>query len=226
MASTSQTEPSPEVRQNNFEQGVAITLHLWPALSLAVQNNWGDGDASDKRDWLAGVIVDMFPSFIDLAKKPASTTTTTTNATGTSSTAATGQQSSSSAAALEEPYLEDIETTLLQVMLDEFDVNVDDDTGFETAETIMRARAQCAKGNFDEVNNLRRRWEAGKGKKVVMQQAADADQDTDWESDDDDEDGDSDVDMDEAPALAKAPKEKEEPEVDEDGFTKVTRKKR
>ena len=217
------TEPSPEIRQNNFEQGVAITLHLWPALTLAVQNNWGDGDAADKRDWLAGVIVDMFPSFIDLAKKP----TTTTTATSTSATPAATKSQSAAAAVPEEPELEEIETTLLQVMLDEFDVNVDDDTGFETAEQVMRVRAQCAKGNFEEVNKLRTRWEAGKGKKIVMQQAADPDQDTDWESaDEDDEDGDSDIDMDEAPALAKAPKEKEEPEVDEDGFTKVSRKKR
>lgn len=188
-----------------------------------MQNNWGDGDASDKRDWLAGVIVDMFPSFIDLAKKPSSTTTPTT----TTQQSSTKPSPAAAALVVEEPDLEDIETTLLQVMLDEFDVNVDDDTGFETAETMMRVRGQCAKGNFDEVNNLRRRWEAGKGKKVVMQQAADADQDTDWESDDDedDEDGDGDVDMDEAPALAKAPKEKQEPEIDEDGFTKVSRKR-
>ncbi|KAJ1338371.1 pre-rRNA-processing protein TSR2 [Microdochium nivale] len=220
------TEPSPEVRQNNFEQGVAMTLHLWPALSLAVQNNWGDGDAADKRDWLAGVIVDMFPSFIDLAKKPSTSTSTTTSTSTSATPAAAKSQSAVAAAVQEEPDLEDIETTLLQVMLDEFDVNVDDDTGFETAETVMRVRAQCAKGNFDEANSLRRRWEAGKGKKIVMQQAADQDQDTDWESDDDDDDdGDSDVDMSEAPALARVPKEKAEPEVDDDGFTKVTRKR-
>ena len=191
-----------------------------------MQNNWGGGDASDKRDWLAGVIVDMFPSFIDLAKKPSSTTASSSTST-TAQQPSTKPSTASAAALIEEPDLEDIETTLLQVMVDEFDVNVDDDTGFETAETMMRVRAQCAKGNFDEVNNLRRRWEAGKGKKIVMQQAADADQDTDWESDDDegDEDGDGDVDMDEAPALTRTPKEKQEPEIDEDGFTKVTRKR-
>ena len=35
-----------------------------------------------------------------------------------------------------------------------------------------------------------------------------------------------DVDMDEAPELVAVPKEKPQPEIDEDGFTKVTRKKR
>ena len=51
--------------QANFEQGVAFALHLWPALTLSVQNNWGGADSADKRDWFAGAVVDLFP---DLAK--------------------------------------------------------------------------------------------------------------------------------------------------------------
>ncbi|KAK7753890.1 rRNA accumulation-related protein [Diatrype stigma] len=222
MASSSpHVEPSPETRQSNFEQGVALALHLWPALTLAVQNNWGGPSSADKRDWFAGAIVEMFPSFPDLAaaKKMASKTT------------APPAAAAAAASSEEEPEIEDVEATLLQVMVDEFEVNVDDDSGFESAETIMRIRAQCAKGDFREVDDLRRRWEAGRGKKVAAVQAPDVDQDTDddggsdWESDDDD--GNGDVDMDEAPALVPAPKEKPPPpEVDEDGFTKVTRKKR
>ncbi|RYP81836.1 hypothetical protein DL770_005791 [Monosporascus sp. CRB-9-2] len=217
MASSSQAGPSPETRQSNFEQGVALTLHLWPALTLAVQNNWGGPSSADKRDWFAGAIVDMFPSFVDVLKPQQQQTEQQ-------------QQKKPATTAPEEPDIEDVEATLLQVMLDEFEVNVDDDSAFETAETIMRVRAQCAKDDFREVDDLRRRWEAGRGKKVAAVQAPDADQDTDgsdWESevgDDDEQDGD--VEMDEAPALVAAPKEKSQPEVDEDGFTKVTRKKR
>lgn len=180
-----------------------------------MQNNWGGPSSADKRDWFGGAIVEMFPSFVDLAKpqqpQPQSKT----------STAAPPPP------LLEEPEIEDIETTLLQVMVDEFEVNVDDDSGFESAETIMRVRAQCAKGDFTEVNDLQRRWEAGRGKKVAAVQAPDADQDTDWESSDDDNDEEGgDVEMDEAPALVPIPKEKPPPEVDEEGFTKVTKKKR
>ncbi|KAJ4293751.1 rRNA accumulation- protein [Collariella sp. IMI 366227] len=97
MASTS--APSPATCQTNFEQSVAITLHLWPALTLAVQNNWGGPDSSDKRDWFAGAIVDLFPD-------------------------------------------EDVEAVLLQVMLDEFEVNVDDDSAFEVAEQVVRLRGE------------------------------------------------------------------------------------
>ncbi|KAI1493939.1 hypothetical protein F5X96DRAFT_619943 [Biscogniauxia mediterranea] len=158
----------------------------------------------------------MFPSFVDLAAAAAA--------------ASSGNQKTakSSASLKEEPLAEDVEATLLQVMWDEFEANVDDDSEVEVADRIMKVRAQCAVGNFDLVEDLRRRWLATKGKKVVVEETAGGDQETDWESDDDedDEDGGSDVDMDEAPALVVAPKEKPPPEVDEDGFTKVTRKKR
>lgn len=148
----------------------------------------------------------MFPSFVDLAKprKP------------------------SQKDLPQEPEADDVEATLLQVMWDEFETNVDDDSEVEVAERIMKARAQCAAGSFEFVEDLRRRWLATKGKTVQVEVADTGDQETDWESDDDDEgsEEDEDVQMDEAPALVAAPKERPPPEVDEDGFTKVTRKKR
>ncbi|KAI0129527.1 Pre-rRNA-processing protein TSR2-domain-containing protein [Xylariales sp. AK1849] len=207
-----QTDHSPGTKQQNFEQSVAFSLHLWPALTLAVQNSWSANDAEDVRDWFAGAVVELFPSFVDLAKFSAQIAHT---------------KLTDRPAELEEPELQDVESRLLQVMEDEFDVNVDDGSGFEVAEQIVRLRASCMKGQFAEVEQLRNKWVSGKGKKVVMQQAPDQDQDTDWESaDDDDEDDGSDIDMDEAPALVSAPKEKPPPEIDEDGFQKVTRKKK
>ncbi|OTB03668.1 hypothetical protein M426DRAFT_174396 [Hypoxylon sp. CI-4A] len=203
MAST-EAGPTPETRQSQFEQGVAISLHLWLSLTVAVQNNLGGPDSEDKRDWFAGAIVDMFPTFVDLAKprKP-------------------------SQKVPQDPDGEDVEATLLQVMWDEFETNVDDDSEVEVAERIMKVRAQCATGSFEFVEELRRRWLDTKGKTVKVQAVDGGDQETDWESEDDEEDEeDEDVEMDEAPALVAAPKERPPPEVDEDGFTKVTRKKR
>ncbi|KAM5346615.1 hypothetical protein ACJ41O_009620 [Fusarium nematophilum] len=209
MASSeaAQLPPAAE-RQSEFEQAVAYALHLWPALTLSVQNNWGGPDSADKRDWFAGAVVELFPEFTDTP--PA--------------------QANKNASAPEEPELEDVETVLLQVMIDEFEVNVDDDSGTEVAGNIIRARAGCAIGKFEEVQALRTRWMNRKGTKVdaLFKKADDADQDTDWESDDSDEDdeGGADVEMDEAPPLVSVPKEKPQPEVDEDGFTMVTKKKR
>lgn len=111
-------------------------------------------------------------------------------------------------------------------MVDEFEVNVDDESGAEVAEQIMKARTQCVEGTFDEYNSLKERFANRKGKKVdaLYKRIEDADQDTDWESDDSGDD-DDDENMDDAPALVSVPKEKPPPEVDEDGFTKVTRKR-
>ncbi|KAI0870002.1 Pre-rRNA-processing protein TSR2-domain-containing protein [Hypoxylon argillaceum] len=220
MSSSSTEGPSPETRQQQFEQSVAISLHLWQSLTIAVQNNWGGPDSSDKRDWLAGAISDMFPSFVDLAAAAAETSSQP-NAT-----------QSQGRKLPDEPIAEDIEETLLQVMFDEFEANVDDQSEAEVADRIMKCRAQCAVGNFTLVEELRARWLDTKGKKVVAQVAADQDQDTDWDSGSDDDEGDDengngDVEMDDAPALVPvAPKEKPQPEIDEDGFEKVARRKR
>ncbi|KAH7157578.1 Pre-rRNA-processing protein TSR2-domain-containing protein [Dactylonectria estremocensis] len=199
MASSEPAQlPPAATRQSNFEQGVAFSLHLWPALTLSVQNHWGGPDSADKRDWFAGAVANLFPDFVDNppAKAP------------------------------EEPDLEDVETMLLQIMVDEFEVNVDDDSATEVATNIMKTRAGCAIGQFDDVNALRTRFLNRTGAKVdqMFQKADDADQDTDWESDDsDDDDEGADVEMDDAPQLV--PKQKQEPQVDEDGFTMVTKKR-
>lgn len=166
-----------------------------------MQNNWGGPDSADKRDWFAGQVAESFPAFT------ASSITATATADDT------------------EPDAEYIEELLLQVMVDEFEVAVDDESSYDVAMEIIRLRGQCRTGNFEEVDRLLERWTARKGQKVVMKKAEDEEQDTDWDDTDGsgDEDGD-DEEMSEAPALVEK-KEKAEPEVDEDGFTKVTRKR-
>ncbi|KAK2771556.1 pre-rRNA-processing protein tsr2 [Colletotrichum kahawae] len=202
----SSNPPTAEACQSTFEQAVALSLHMWPALSLAVQNHWGGPDSADKRDWFAGAVTELFPAYVKIAN---------------------GQAVPANNNAVEEPDTEYVETFLLQVMVDEFEVNVDDETGFDVAERIIKIRADCAKGKFEAVDELRKNWESRKGAKVdgLYKKIEGGDQETDWEDDsEDDEDGD--VDMDEAPQLVAAPKEKPQPEVDEDGFTMVTKKKR
>lgn len=122
-----------------------------------------------------------------------------------------------------------------QVMSDEFEVKVDDESLEETAKGIWSGRAQILKGDTSEVTRLLKVWQEKKNKKAKLQivQGPDVDQDTD-----DDEDGDTwngfpdqvdeDVDMDEAPALidASTSRTKPGPEIDEDGFTKVVGKKK
>lgn len=185
-----------------------------------MQNNWGGPDSADKRDWFAGEVAGQFPP---LSSNP-------NGAAGANGTTTGPQQQAQAQQAQgdqEEPDAEYLEELILQVMLDEFEVNVDDDTAFDVATEIVRLRGQCARGNFEEVDRLLARWQARGGERVHFKHGEDQDGETDWEDDDDNDEG-SDDDMDEAPALVEAAppkKEKAPPEVDDDGFTKVTRKR-
>jgi pre-rRNA-processing protein TSR2 len=134
------------------------------------------------------------------------------------------------AAADDVPDEEYVETMLQQVMQDEFEVTVEDGSAGEVAAAIIRLWTRCLAGDLAEAEAVVRRWQGTKGKAApegLFTRGADPDQEVegdDWEDDEDDDDDDDE--MGEAPALVEAPKEKPPPEVDEDGFTKVTRRKR
>ncbi|KAL4943725.1 hypothetical protein BDV06DRAFT_234393 [Aspergillus oleicola] len=124
---------------------------------------------------------------------------------------------------------EDLEDVLIQVMNDEFDVVVDDESAGEVALKIMEVRNMVERGEFEGVKDM---WEEGERKKgskganavAGFKRGDDQENETSGEEDSDEEEGD--VDMGEAPALVRAPRERVEPEVDEDGFTKVVGKKK
>lgn len=128
---------------------------------------------------------------------------------------------------------EDLEDVLIQVMNDEFDVVVDDESAAGVAGTIMGMREQVRRGEFGGIQQMWEDWERKSKEKqnagAMFKRVEDQDQessDDDDEEEEDEEDGD--VEMGEAPELVRAaPREKVEPEVDEDGFTKVVgRRKR
>ncbi|KAF2009373.1 hypothetical protein BU24DRAFT_467758 [Aaosphaeria arxii CBS 175.79] len=48
--------------QDKFEQGIWHSLFNWANLTIAIKNDWGGPDSSDKRDWLAGAISEIFAS--------------------------------------------------------------------------------------------------------------------------------------------------------------------
>lgn len=49
-----------ETAQKQFTHATALIIHSWSALDIAVQNEWAGPESSNIRDWLGGVIVDMF----------------------------------------------------------------------------------------------------------------------------------------------------------------------
>ena len=115
---------------------------------------------------------------------------------------------------------------MLNVMIDEFEVNVEDESGAEMASKILGLRKLIRRGDFGMVDEMYRRWvdRQRKGEERVEMKVVEGDKDESEDSEELEDDGD--VDMGEAPELVKAPKEKVAPKVDEDGFTEVVGKKK
>jgi pre-rRNA-processing protein TSR2 len=60
LSSTPSEPPTQAQILSQIDLAISYTLHLWPALSLAVSSQWGGPSSSDKRDWFAGAISDLF----------------------------------------------------------------------------------------------------------------------------------------------------------------------
>ena len=123
-----------------------------------------------------------------------------------------------------------MEEFILQIMNDEFDVNLQDGSAEEIAAKIVGLRKLTLRGDFGMVDEMYSRWverqkRGGDAVRFQHVERGEDDDDTDWDSDDL-EDGEEDEKMEEAPPLVKVRKAKVRPEVDEDGFTKVIGKKK
>ncbi|KAK9330098.1 Pre-rRNA-processing protein TSR2-domain-containing protein [Lipomyces starkeyi] len=55
---------------------------------------------------------------------------------------------------------EDIEDRLLQIMEDEFEVAVEDDSAYDVAEKIVRIFGQCREGDFSLVDSLYQKYQS------------------------------------------------------------------
>ncbi|KAK6349458.1 hypothetical protein TWF696_005742 [Orbilia brochopaga] len=173
----------------HFENGMAILLNTWPALSLAVENEFGGPDSADKRDWMCGAVADLF-----------------------SSNPATDE--------------EDLEGFLLQILEDEFETALEDDSAFAVAQRVILLRRQCAADDLSGVQALQGMWDKlskNKPRVQVVREDDSDDDDEDEDEDGEDEENDDKMDVDagdEAPQLV-AVKERVEKVVDEDGFELV-----
>lgn len=129
---------------------------------------------------------------------------------------------------------EDVEETLIQIMFDEFETKIEDESEIEVADQICRLRKYTLEGDFTLVEEFRRRWEERqqRGVDAISNSIIVDEQGSESDDDEDDEDrgvalppNDMDTVMDEAPQLVPA-REKPAPEIDQDGFIKVVGKNR
>ena len=47
-------------QQAKFELGVCMAVYKWEELTTAVDNSWGGPKSADKRDWISGIVIDLF----------------------------------------------------------------------------------------------------------------------------------------------------------------------
>lgn len=47
-------------QQGKFELGVCMAVYKWDELATAVENSWGGPNSADKRDWISGIVIDLF----------------------------------------------------------------------------------------------------------------------------------------------------------------------
>ncbi|KAF2725032.1 hypothetical protein K431DRAFT_194278, partial [Polychaeton citri CBS 116435] len=121
---------------------------------------------------------------------------------------------------------EDVECVLLQIMQDEFDCNVEDESEVEIAKTIMGLRKSLMDRDMAPSMEMEKRWKNRGQLKSDIQDGGEIIEEVD---DDDWDGGDGDVEMDEEPPKLVPVVERParpEPEVDDDGFTKVAGKKK
>lgn len=49
-----------EKQQAKFELGVCMAVYKWEELTTAVDNSWGGANSAEKRDWISGIVIDLF----------------------------------------------------------------------------------------------------------------------------------------------------------------------
>ncbi|KAF9442910.1 hypothetical protein P691DRAFT_441717 [Macrolepiota fuliginosa MF-IS2] len=122
---------------------------------------------------------------------------------------------------IQQPDEQYIEEMLLQIVADEFEAVLEDDSAASVARDIVRMWVETKEGKEDAVKKYEELADKVKGKRIEVKENIESDDD-DWE---DEEDGEDYMEDDEAPRLiehkAPSPAPKDEPEVDEDGFTLV-----
>ncbi|KAI7901781.1 Pre-rRNA-processing protein TSR2-domain-containing protein [Cokeromyces recurvatus] len=114
--------------------------------------------------------------------------------------------------------IEDIEDILIQVMNDEFNTTLEDDSPYLVAKHLVTLFNQCIQGNYSEVERLR---EKNKSQNSYVAASSCVKQGDDDSEDDDDDDNTDDQPEDEDEPMEETSKE---PLVDEDGWEIVRRK--
>ncbi len=193
-----------------FARGVVALLDLWPALTIAVREEWGGPESADKKTWLASEIIDIFE---------------------TRAVKSTPEGPVVDPGSVAEPPLDidELGDMLAGVMSDEFEAAIEDGSVDPLSQDILRlwkdVVAPSTRPAEDTVSALEKKAaEVSRAGVQATSGGGPVDENGDeWESDDSEDDAEED----EAPELVPAqPRERQEPVVDDEGFTMVQKGRR
>jgi len=219
----SQPEPPTSPTILLFARGVIALLDLWPALTIAVTEQWGGPDSLAKKTWLASIIIDEFESHATFLPSP------NTTASPSSSTAPRVDPTTATKPPLDH---DDLAESLNQVMSDEFEANIEDGSIDAVSADIIRLWRDILSATPEAIVEALER-KAGEVRRSGVQATkggdmveVDDDEDTSGSGREDEVDV---MEIDETPQPVPRDTEKEErtePVVDDDGFTLVQGKGR
>ena len=213
--------PSPTVLL--FARGVIALFDLWPALTIAVAEQWGGSESAEKKTWMASVIVDEFESRAIYLPSP----------NGGIPTGEAVAPLVDPKTATEAPLdLDDLGDLIHQMMSDEFDANIEDNSIDGITADILRLwkdLLQPAEGITAEKVVEALENKAGQVKRSGIN-ASSGGGPEEMDGDGDEGDWTDSESGDEVPQLVDSggakEKEKVEPVIDEDGFELVQKGRR
>ena len=193
-----------------FARGVIAILDLWPALTIAVSEQWGGPESAQKRTWMASTILDEWESRINYL--------TTTSPPQIDPKDA------------DDPPLDidDLGDMINQMMSDEFEANIEDGSIDVVANDIIQLWRGLLSPSTSQtpdslVIELELKVAYAQRTGVQASRGADPEEGDDIDDSDsgsEDDDG-MEVEGEDVPQLVPREKERTEPVVDEDGFTLV-----
>lgn len=193
-----ETPIPPEQIPAQVDNLISLRLHLWQALTVAIQNAWGissSAQGEDKRAWLAGALSDMFT-----------------------------QNQLRDVEDLED-VLQQVMFDEFEVVVDDGTLEETAAAIWSGRQRVLKGDGSEVRRLTETWEEKRRSSRKEIVQVEEVEEEGDSEEDGEWTGFDDHRD---EMDVDEAPQLVdgSTTRKKPEPEVDEDGFTKVVGKKK
>lgn len=220
MSSSAAGVQEPTQTQLLFARAVVLTMELWPAMRLAVSEQWGGQESAEKREFLISHICDTY-----------------SNEHAAQTTSSVGSTSSAHVQPPATPDIDDLAETLEMYFADEYESRIEDGSADWVAGRIVQLHktvystfpptSDSLANAQTEVDKLYQAAVQLRGQKVSVQRSSEADLQADSESGDSEGDEDEAMQLDEAEQSEQSRRqERQEPVVDEDGFTTVVKGRR